>query len=353
MCKLAFTLFVAVASVLGAQTSFTVGSARAAPGITAYGSIDIPAGSDTALSIPVAVIRGTKPGPVVAFVSGAHGTEYASIIAMQRLIPRIDATTLAGTVIVVPMLNVASFLQMTPHVNPIDRKSMNGLYPGDANGTQTPRALAAITENVVAPADVVVDLHGGDLDENLRSYTYWFRGGRAAQDSAGLKLALAFGLDHIIVSDADPNNGRSLSGQALSRGKTVLVAEAGRSGLVLPADVNALVDGSLNVLGALGMIPRKVTRVAHPMWLNGAGERIAAKSAGVFIPVVDRDTRVTRGQLIGRTTDFLGRPTGDITAGIDGLVTFVRGVPSMWVGATLVNILPVLTAPAPWRRPGQ
>ena len=42
--------------------------------------------------------------------------------------------------------------------------------------------------------------------------------------------------------------------------------------------------------------------------------------------------------------DFLGRPTGDVTAGIDGLVTFVRGVPSMWVGATLANILPVLPA---------
>ena len=53
-----------------------------------------------------------------------------------------------------------------------------------------------------------------------------------AQDSAGLKLALAFGLDHIIVTDADPSVGRSLSGQALSRGKTVLVAEAGRSGVV-------------------------------------------------------------------------------------------------------------------------
>src|SRR5579884_845710 len=195
------------AATLGAQaTTFTVGSATATPGTTAYGAIDIPAGSDTALSIPVAVIRGVKPGPVVAFICGSHGTEYASIIAMQRLIPRIDATGLAGTVVVLPLVNVASFLQMTPHLNPIDRKSMNGLYPGDPNGTQTPRALAAITDQVIARADVVVDLHGGDLDEDLRPYSYWFRGGRAAQDSAGLKLVMAFGLDHIIVTDVDPNN---------------------------------------------------------------------------------------------------------------------------------------------------
>jgi predicted deacylase len=83
------------------------------------------------------VIRGARTGPVVAFVAGSHGTEYSSIVAMQQLIGRIDATKLAGTVIVAPLLNVASFEQMTPHVNPIDRKGMNGGYPGDANGTQT------------------------------------------------------------------------------------------------------------------------------------------------------------------------------------------------------------------------
>ena len=208
--------------------------------------------------MPVAVIRGAKTGPVVAFVAGSHGTEYTSIIAMQKLIGRIDPKTLAGTVIVAPLLNVPSFLAMTPHVNPIDRKGMNAGYPGDANGTQTPRALALVQTQIVMPSDVVVDLHGGDLDEDLRPYSYWFRGGRPAQDSAGLKLVMAFGLDHIIVNDIDAatNPGRSLSSQALVKGKTVLVAEAGRSGVVAPADVNALVNGSLNVLGELKMIQR-------------------------------------------------------------------------------------------------
>ena len=344
------------ASTLVAQqsTPFTVGSATAAPGTTAYGSIAIPAGSDSALQIAVAVIRGAKAGPVVSFVAGSHGTEYTSIIAMQKLISRVDARALAGTVIVLPLLNVASFETMTPHVNPIDRKGMNSSYPGDPNGTQTQRALAEVTKQIVMPADVVVDLHGGDLDEDLRSYSYWFRGGRAAQDSAGLKLALSFGLDHIIVSDVDPNGpnaGRSLSGQALVRGKTVLVAEAGRSGIVAPADLNALVEGSLNLLGELKMLPRKAAHVQHPTWLAGAGARVAADSAGVFFPAVARDTRVTKGQIVGHTTDFVGRPTGDIRAPIDGLVTFIRGVPSMWPRATLVNVAPVLKEPPPWAAP--
>ena len=331
-----------------------VGTATARPGAIAYGAIDIPAGRDSALEIGVAVIRGTKPGPTVAFVSGSHGTEYTSIIAMQRLIGRIDAKRLSGTVIIAPLVNVPSFETMTPHVNPVDRKGMNGGYPGDSAGTQTARALAAITREIVAPADVIVDLHGGDLDEDLRPYSYWFRGGRAAQDSAGLRLALAFGLDHIIVTDVDPSSptaGRSLSGQALVRGKTVLVAEAGRSGIVAPADLASLVEGSLNVLGTLHMIDRPTHRVANPVWLSGAGARVAADSAGVFTPAVGRDAVVKRGQIVGRTTDFLGRPTGAVRAPIDGLVTFIRGVPSMWPRATLVNVAPVLRTPGAWSPP--
>ena len=348
----------AIAATAGAQqqgdASFSVGSAVARRGTTATGVIAVAAGVDSALDIPVAVIHGRRAGPIVAFVAGSHGTEYSSIIAMQRLIPRIDAAKLAGTVIIVPIINIPSWTQMTPHLNPIDRKGMNGAYPGDPNGTQTQRALALIANQVVAPADVVVDLHGGDLDENLRPYSYWFRGGRAAQDSAALTLVLAFGLDHIIVTDVDPsspNAGRSLSGQALVRGKTVLVAEAGRSGIVAPADVTALVDGSLNVLAAFKMIDRKVTPVRRPVWLNGAGARLAADGAGVFIASVDRDARVTKGELLGYTTDFLGRKTGEVRSPIDGLVTFIRGVPSMWPRATLANVLPIIAAPAPWKAP--
>ena len=130
-----------IGRALDAQQSgpFTVGTATAAPGTTAYGAIAIPAGSDSAPSIAVAVIRGRRPGPTVAFVAGSHGTEYTSIVALQQFIGRVDASKLAGTVIVAPLLNVASFEAMTPHLNPVDRKGMNSSYPGDRNGTQTQR----------------------------------------------------------------------------------------------------------------------------------------------------------------------------------------------------------------------
>ena len=125
----------------------------------------VAAGVDSGTRIAVAVVNGARPGPVLAVVSGAHGTEYASIVAVSRLIDQIDPATLAGTVILIPLVNVASFEQKVPHVNPIDRKSMNRFYPGNPAGTQTERASDLITRQVVEQSDHLIDLHGGDLDE--------------------------------------------------------------------------------------------------------------------------------------------------------------------------------------------
>ena len=75
---------------------FTVGTAKASRGQTATGAIEVPAGSDAALSIPVAVAHGAKAGPVLALLAGAHGTEYASIIALEKLIAGIDAKQLSA-----------------------------------------------------------------------------------------------------------------------------------------------------------------------------------------------------------------------------------------------------------------
>src|SRR5207245_7257856 len=128
--------FLALAPVAHAQ-GFAVGTARAERGHAATGYIEVPAAADPATSIPVVVVHGARPGPVLAIVSGAHGTEYASIIAVERLIGALDATQISGTVILVPLVNRASFDQKIVHVNPVDGKSMNSFYPGMADGTQT------------------------------------------------------------------------------------------------------------------------------------------------------------------------------------------------------------------------
>ena len=178
----------------------------------------------------MAVLHGAKPGPVLAIVSGAHGTEYASIVAVQQLIDAVKPADLSGTLILVPLVNVPSFEKLTPHVNPTDNKSMNSRYPGDPNGTQTDRASAVITKEVVEQCDHLIDLHGGDLDENLRPYSYWTVTGNQKQDQESRAMLLAFGLDHIIISrPAEGSEGVAVSREHRDHARQGVVHGRGRA----------------------------------------------------------------------------------------------------------------------------
>src|SRR5437588_12325820 len=97
--------------------AFRVGTASAAPGEKATGYLEVPAGVDAATSIPVVVVNGAKPGKVLALVSGAHGTEYVSIIAIEKLIDALDPAEVTGIVILVPLIHIQSFDQNVPHGN--------------------------------------------------------------------------------------------------------------------------------------------------------------------------------------------------------------------------------------------
>ncbi len=329
------------------QPAFTVGTASAAAGQKATGFLEVPAGSDAAASIPVAVIHGAKPGPVLALVSGAHGTEYASIIALEKLIQSLDPAQISGTVIILPLVNLASFDQKIPHVNPVDGKSMNRYYPGNASGTQTERASWLITKQVVERCDYLIDYHGGDLDENLRPYSYWPKSGNAKQDAITRDMTLAFGLDTIIVwSDRpkDPNASRYLDNAANTRGKPAIAVEAGYSGTVPPEDVQALVNGTLSVMRYLKMLPGAPALLEHPVWI-GKIDTVASDQPGIFYPLVQRGTYVAQGMKIGYVTDYFGKVIHEATAPAAGVVLYICGVPSMKKGDTVANIGEVTTNP--------
>jgi len=330
----------AAAAQSDTQATFTVGTATATRGKKALGVLKVPAGSDAGYDMPVAVIHGARPGPVLAVAAGAHGSEYASVLAVERLIDAVNPAEVSGTLLLLPLINVPSFETITPHVNPTDNKNMNRFYPGDPNGTQTDRASFVVTKEVIDRCDHLIDLHGGDLDENLRPYSYWTVTGNQKQDERSRAMVLAFGLDHIIVSTdrpKDPNASRYLENTATTRGKPSFTAEAGRSGPVNEADVTVLVNGVLNVMGHLKMTARPVTPVKDPIWIDPIVS-ITAEQNGVFHPRVDRDAHVAKGAPIGVVTDYHNRTLQDIVAAEAGIVLFVRALPSLKKGDTIVSI---------------
>lgn len=322
------------------RATFTVGTATAARGHKATGTIEVPAGSDAALSIPVAVFHGAKPGPVLAIVAGSHGTEYTSIIALEKLINTLNPAEISGTVIVVPLINIPSFEQKVPHLNPVDRKSMNRWYPGKMDGTQTDRASFLITKQVVEQCDHLIDLHGGDLDESLRPYSYWTKTGNEKQDQISKEMVLAFGLDTIIISadrPKDPQASRYLENTATTRGKPSITAEAGYAGTVETDDLNALVNGCLGVMRYLKMLPGVPAVIEHPVWIEKV-VTLASDQTGVFYPLVKRGTYVESGMKVGYVTDYLGKVVFEARAPVAGVVLYVCAVPSMMKGATIANI---------------
>lgn len=332
----------------GSRASLAVGSAVARPGETAYGDIRVPAGVEAFLDIPVAVVHGARPGPIVSVVAGVHGTEYASVVALTRLIGRVDPRTLAGSLIVVPLANPPSFERMRVHDEGV------GPLPGDPKGALPLRVARALAEQVVKPAAVVIDLHGGDLDEDALPHSFWLRIGDPAQDLAGQELVLAFGLDHIVIWDIDlaTRGGieSSLAGHALRLGKAAFAAAVGRTGQVAADDLAAMEDGLFGVLASLRMIDRDPRPLDHPVWLDGR-KRVNAEGPGMFFATVARGATVSEGMKIGFITDSLGRTAGDVRSPATGVVLYVRGVPSMWKGANLIMVGPVMSRMRPYTRP--
>ena len=129
--------------------SITIGGITAEPGTAVSRMVPVGGGADGATELPVTVLHGLEPGPVVALIAGNHGYEYAPILAHQRLLARIDAKSLRGTVVLVHVAAMPSFLARTVYRSPVDGKNLNRVYPGKADGTSSERIAYFVTEEVI------------------------------------------------------------------------------------------------------------------------------------------------------------------------------------------------------------
>ena len=310
----------------------TIGSAVARSGQAASGFIDVPAGTDAATRIPITIVRGAQPGPTLALIAGTHGSEVAPIVALQRVRGALDPATLRGTVLIVHVANMPSFLGRTVYYSPIDGKNLNRVYPGKTDGTVSERIAYAITNQIIDRADFLVDIHAGDGNESLRPYTYWSPLGlNPRADSVAREMALAWGNDHIVIDTMRPRDTRAsvyTQNTAHLRGKPALTTEAGYLGVATEEMVQRNVDGVFRLLRYLRMVPGQVELVRQPLFFERA-EVIRSPATGVWHPRVERGQSVQKGALIGILTDFFGDQLAEIRAPFGGIVLYVVGTPAM------------------------
>ena len=335
-----------VVAVLAAQPSFAaapgplrVGEIVAQPGQQASGWLVVPDGVDPGTRIPVSVFNGAKPGPLLALIAGTHGSEYTSIVALQRVRARLDPARLAGSVILVHMANPTTFYGRRIYFG-ADGKNLNRVYPGQADGTISQRIAHAITTQVIAPATHVVDMHCGDGNESLRPYSYWQVTGDPAIDAAGKRLALAFGLDHIVIDrerPADPNRTLYTSNTAVRRGKPAITVESGGMGLTDEPSVHAQEAGALSVMADLGMLEAPSVRVEKPLFVDRS-QVVTSPATGVWHPAVEKMQSVATGTLLGRLTDPFGNLLHELRAPFAGEVLYVVGTPPVSEGEPLAFV---------------
>lgn len=296
--------------------------------------LEVPAGVDAGTRIPVTTVTGARPGPVLALVAGNHGYEYPPILALQRLKARIDPEQVAGTAIMVHVANLPSFLGRTVYFSPVDGKNLNRAYPGRADGTVCERIARIITTEVIEKADYLLDLHCGDGNESLRPYVYQAVTGNSKMDEAIGRLALAFGIDHIILDrnrPTDPAQSIYCSTTAVTRGKPALTIESGYLGTTDEACVEQIVTGIWGVMREIGMMAGGPPPVARPVYLDPV-EVLSSPATGILYPRVERGQHVEAGGLLAEITDFFGAPLAEVRAPFDGIVLYVVATPPVTAG---------------------
>lgn len=343
-------LFVVSGLLAGAATAapFELNGRSVAEGQRASFALEVPAGGDAVgTTIPVTVIHGARPGPVLALIAGTHGYEYPPITALQRLRGELDPAALAGTLLMVHVANVPAFLGRTVYVSPADWKNLNRVYPGDPDGTLSERIAHRITREIIERADYLVDMHAGDGNEALRPYVYMPETGDVDFDAAARGLALAFGLDTIVIDRAPvaPPEASVLTDMtAISRGIPAITTETGLLGGNETELVALALRGVRSVMRHLGMLEGAPIVNEAVVWLEDF-EVVRSPATGVFRPAVEQGWTVAEGARLGDVHDLFGDRVAEVRAPFTGVVNYVVATPPISSGEPVAMVSRLADAP--------
>ncbi len=266
------------------------------------------------LEHPCFEAHGAHDGPRLTLMAGVHGCEYSSIAAATRFMRELDTDELSGSIVAVPVVSLESYRQRSPFVVPIDGQNLNRSFPGDPSGSYTDALAHAIATTLIAPADAMIDLHGGDLVESLEPFAIY-------ESDESEALALAFGLPY-------STRAASPSGMTTSAARgPAIIAEAGGIGQLEEAVVRQLVDGTRNALRQLGMLPGE----PEPSRTRALGEHrfVYGSMGGWWETAVATGASVAEGDTLGVVKDLFGEVIETVASPQDGVVLWQTTSPAV------------------------
>jgi uncharacterized protein len=286
---------------------------------------------------PYIAIAGQVEGPTVLITAGIHAAEYTGIEAAIRLGRTIDPGVVRGTIAILPLLNRPGFFERSIYVNPEDGDNLNRVFPGDPEGTWGQRFAHRLLTDIVAKCEYAIDLHAGDLVEDLVPFVIYRETHDAALDEKIVRMANAYGARWAVKSAPTGERPGSLYAVAAQHGVASMLAESGGRGLLIEEDVARHTRGVTNILRAIGVLPGKSERLEPPTVVK-TFEWVRAPVQGLFHCGVGVGDTVKARDVIGELTDLVGEPIAAITAPVSGVVLFTVTSPAIKKDGLLLAI---------------
>ncbi len=281
---------------------------------------------DGDIEFPLAQLTGARDGPTLAVIAGMHGGEYTGPLAAIQLIQECDTASLAGRLIVIPVLSTRAFMLRNMQLSPVDEHEVHYLWPGNPGGTYS-EALVDLVFNTVKQADYLLDLHAGEMAQALEPYVAvpWVEDGPLWDRS--LELACAFDVpfvDRRALADTPLALPRAL----LDLGIPNVWTEIGSQGRDDPDRVALQYNGLLNVMHNLNMKPGEATSF-QPRVVGPKHWSIYAEQSGIWRPAVAPYDHVRKDQVLGELLDYFGDRLEVYRSPADALVEIVASSPAI------------------------
>jgi predicted deacylase len=290
-------------------------------------------------NIPVTVINGSRPGPTVTISAGIHGDELTGPSACSHLLSSamtdpgrsLDPQHVAGIIRILPIINIPGYRNMQRDFP--DGRDLNREFPGRAKGSTTSRVAYRVWNDLIVGSDYIVDLHsaakGRSNMPQVRTYL---------SDAHSNIIAKAFGIE--VILDSKPPRG-SLRRVAMENGIGVVTYEGGGADSLDQEAVQVAVNGVLNVLRTLHVIPGNPTRPKFRLLASGSSW-LRASEGGLLDMYVEPSSVVQKGDVVAKITDP-GTPglAVDIVAPKDGLLICTATNPFVTAGNPVGHFLPL------------
>ena len=282
----------------------------------------------TLIEIPVYIFNGEELGPTILLQGGLHGDEVNGVELVRRMLIDTSYKIKKGCVIVVPLLNVFGFLNLSRDMH---GKDVNRSFPGSKTGSLASRMAHTLMHEITENIDFAIDYHTGGAQRNNYPQIRF-----TLKDETAVNLATIFNAPFKFSSSLIA---KSFRNECYKHHIPVLVYEAGES---LRLEENAIlqgIHGTLRVLKHFNMIDKNIEIPINASSIEIKKRKwIRAKAAGIFNTTVANGAEVKKGQILGSITDTYGETKLHVKAINDGYIIAVNNFPIINMGDPLFHI---------------